>query len=313
MRFSHFGDFDFMTISAPSCLRVFAVAFATILAAAALTACGGDVTRVQAFQPSRILALGDQYSVITDTGRKYSISTPDFNCVNYPNWTQSLAANFGMVFAQCNPHQQPATAQLLAQPGAKVADVSVQADQVLAAGLTGTDLISIFVGANDVVAAFADGALDEPARTAQVQAAGRLLATTVNRLVDGGGRVLFVTVPDLGLSPYGRQSADPAQLSRLSTAFNTALRVTVQQDGRFAAIVLADSLIQAATQAPSNYLLSNVTTAACAVATPDCTTSTLVAEANPSTWMWAWGIDFAPSMQSRLATLAIQRAENNPF
>lgn len=277
-----------------------------------VTACGGDVTRAEAFHPNRIFALGDQYSVITDTGKKYTINYTQ-GCSSGMVWVQALANNYGMAFSQCNPGNLALNAQMFAQAGAKVADVATQAQQAIAIGLNGKDIVTLFVGANDIIAAFENPALDEGVRTAQVQTAAIQLADIVNNVIGAGARVLFATVPDLGLSPYGRAQPERAQLSRLVAAFNTALRLHVQQDGRFAAIVLADSLVQNATDNPGSYLLYNTTDAACTVPTPDCTSDNLVSGSDPSRWLWAYGIDLAPTMQSRLGSLAILRAENNPF
>ena len=88
-----------------------------VLAVAALTVSCGGGTQVQQFSASRVIALGDETSVIDDSlspgnGRKYSINgtvsatDPTFDCKVNPIWIQLLAINYSLVFPQC------------AQPGA---------------------------------------------------------------------------------------------------------------------------------------------------------------------------------------------------
>ncbi len=84
----------------------------------ALAACGGGTSQYQPFQPERLFAFGDEASALTTdaeapAGRNYGINgintnntedtADDFDdCRLQPNWTQSLAASYGFVFAECN-------------------------------------------------------------------------------------------------------------------------------------------------------------------------------------------------------------------
>src|SRR4051812_31191165 len=84
-------------------------------AAGLLTACGGGTSQYDPFVPGRVLAFGDENSVIDSQGRKYSINgvkdTLDENgqtvsaidCTALQNWAQSVASHYGFVFAECNP------------------------------------------------------------------------------------------------------------------------------------------------------------------------------------------------------------------
>jgi hypothetical protein len=49
------------------------------------------------------------------------------------------------------------------------------------------------------------------------------------------------------------------------------------------------------------------------VATPDCTTGTLVSGADSATHLWADDRHFGPRAHSTIASFAITRARNNPF
>jgi outer membrane lipase/esterase len=58
-----------------------------------------------------------------------------------------------------------------------------------------------------------------------------------------------------------------------------------------------------------------VGSAACAttVQLPDCTTATLATGASAEAWLWADAKVLASGGQNNLATLALERAQRNPF
>ena len=74
-----------------------------------------------------------------------------------------------------------------------------------------------------------------------------------------------------------------------------------------------DLRTQSAARSPATFGLSDVSTAVCAVALPDCTTATLVSGGVAATWLWADGKRLASGGQSQLTTLALERAQRNPF
>ena len=70
------------------------------------SACGGGVSQVDRFTPDRVLAFGDEHSLLTAGGRRYAInglaadgSTVD--CEANPIWVQTLASVYGFKFSQC--------------------------------------------------------------------------------------------------------------------------------------------------------------------------------------------------------------------
>ena len=76
--------------------------------------------------------------------------------------------------------------------------------------------------------------------------------------------------------------------------------------GRLVGIVFSDS--------SSRGFFTNIDSAACAVALPDCTNATLVAAAQPpAIFLWADEFRPAPEFHRSLGAQAIQRAQNNPF
>ena len=56
---------------------------------------------------AKFLVFGDDFSVIAQNGRKYSVNglttAGDFDCTLEPIWVQQLAAIYGFAFAECNP------------------------------------------------------------------------------------------------------------------------------------------------------------------------------------------------------------------
>jgi phospholipase/lecithinase/hemolysin len=304
---------------------------------AALAACGGGTAQYDPFIAQRLLAFGDETSVLTATGQKYSVNgtTPVDNgdgtvtrtpiCTTLSNWVQALAALYGFVFPECNPNGSEAThAVMRAVPGARVDDIQVQIDaQVAAGGFRDKDLVAILAGANDIVELYRQfpGRVESDL-AAEARARGRRLALQVNRLVGFGTKVIVSTVPDMGLSPFAlKQRAEfndtdrAALLSRLTADFNEQLGVNILLDGRFIGLVQADLSTQAMIKSPGSFGLTNVTDAACldTVPLPDCTDQTMVDGASSITWMWADDLHLAYGGQAQIASLAIDRARRNPF
>ena len=84
-------------------------------------------------------------------------------------------------------------------------------------------------------------------------------------------------------------------------------------DGRFVGLAQMDLRTQSAARSPASCGFTDVSTAVCTVAPPDCTTATLVTGATAGTFLWADGTRLAPGGQGSLATLALERAQRNPF
>lgn len=300
---------------------------AAVLATLLLAACGGGTSQIDAFDAERVVAFGDEASVLTADGRKYApnLRKDDgtLDCAAQPIWVQAVASLYDIVFAECNPKNvaQP-QAFMRAQAGARIADLKTQIDTQLAGdGVAGRTLVTVLVGGNDVLdlyAQFAD--LGREALLAQARVRGQQLAAEVNRLAGAGARVIISTVPDVGLTPYAlaqkaahTDTDRAALLSTLTTELNTGLRIAVLNDGRFIGLVLADEMVQAMAKSPGSFGLSNVKDGACAAALPDCSNKTLVSGADVSTWLWADTLRMGYNAQSRLGMLAVSRARNNPF
>lgn len=303
------------------------------LALVMLASCGGGGGLVEPFTPTRILAFGDELSYLTADGRKYSInafklegtveSTTDLDCTRSPIWIQSVAAAFGLRFDRCRGTATTASGQVMAQPGAKVADFAVQLAAVQGAALGSKDLVIAMFGMNDILELYGkypttsrEQLLDE------ARARGNALGSQVNAVASAGTPVVILTVPDLGLSPYALSqnttTGDPtraALLSELVAAFNNRMSVSLINDGRLIGLVYTDIEMQTQVKFPGAYGYTNVTDAACSadVQPPDCTTATLVTGASSANHLWATGVLPGPAFQSRMGSQAAFRARNNPF
>jgi outer membrane lipase/esterase len=302
-----------------------------------LAACGGGDTEVP-FEPNRVLAFGDELSLIEADGRKYSInaykitdtstdpdteSTTELDCTRNPIWVQRVAASFGLVFERCLGTATTGSGQILAQPGNKVADLPAQLAAVQGAALNERDLALMMIGMHDILELYGRYP-DESAASLLDEARDR--ATTygerINALARSGPAVVVLTVPDLGLTPFARaentrtgDSGRSRLLTQLTEAFNNRMSVTLINDGRLIGLVYADTEVQNMYRFPGSFNLANVNDAACVTSAvlPDCRTNTLVTDATSSSHLWADDLRPGPAVQSRLGSLAEFRAQNNPF
>jgi len=306
------------------------------LALAALTSCGGG--EVVPFNPTRILAFGDELSVIEADGRKHTVnafkitdatttppteSSTELDCARNPIWVQYVAAAFGLAFDRCLGTATAASGQILAQAGHKVGDLPAQIAAVQGAALNELDIALMLVGMHDILELYGRypttpaTALVDEARTRAVA-----LGNTVNSLARSGPAVVVLTVPDISLSPFAiaadaaaGDSSRSALLRELVKAFNDRMSVTLINDGRLIGLVYGDLESQNNARFPAAYGLANVTEAACAATAPlpTCTTSTLVPNATAAGHMWADALNLGPTVQARLGVLAQNRARSNPF
>jgi hypothetical protein len=308
-----------------------------LAAAAALAACGGGTSQFDPFVAERVLAFGDEVSLLTPDGRKYSVNatktvtaedgatTVSLDCAAQPNWVQSLASIYGFVFAGCNPDNvETPQAIMRATEGAKAADLALQIDaQVAAGGFRFGDIATVLAGVHDVIELYKQyPTRSEEELRSLAGERGHDVARQVNRMVDLDARVIIVTIPDLGLTPYALKQRDlfkdtdrAALLSRLASSFNEQLQLRIVPDGRFVGLVQADQTSQAMVRSPGSFGLQNWTTAVCldSVALVDCSDKTLVENGTASNWMWADDLRPSFSVHQQIASLAIDRARNNPF
>lgn len=305
-----------------------------VLAAATLVllaACGGGGTQVDPFQPKRLIVFGDENSLLTPNGKRYAVNATKLenglttvDCAANPIWLQTVAGGFGLVLAACNPNNAAVNSLQYAEVGATTAKVRAQIDRHFAGGgVNARDLITVFVGVHDILELYAQF----PAQTgsqlvAQAGERGRALAAQVNRLANANGRVLILTIPNLGITPFAiaeraaRTDTDRLELLRaLSNEFNRQLRLSLLDDGRLIGLVLADELADGLAQFPNSPSVnfSNVSQGVCAVALPDCTDQTLVPTGDARGWMWADSLRMGTLAHSLIGSSALTRAARNPF
>jgi outer membrane lipase/esterase len=304
---------------------------AAVAVAALVAGCGGGGTsQIDPFKPTRIIAFGDESGTILQSGKKYTINglntdTQLVDCKLNPVWSQVLATGFGLVYPQCNTDYVALPQGIMyAAYGDKVADVQAKIDQHLSSdGFGPKDLVALFVGVNDILELYTQfPAVSRDSLIAEAQARGKQLALQANRIANANGRVLVSTIFDVGLTPFGQnekqQQTDidrAVLLNDLSSAFNTALRLNLLNDGRLIGLVLTDETIQQIVRYPSAFGYTNVTQAACRtdVAPQECTTNTLQSGASATTWLWAGNTLLSPGAQQRIGSAALTRAKNNPF
>jgi outer membrane lipase/esterase len=298
-----------------------ALMHAAVLASALLLASCGGGGQVSTFRASRVIAFGDEFSVITADHKKYSVnalvagSPTEVDCASNPIWIQYVSSFYGLVFQECPGNVVAPASRIYAFNGALVSDLAGQIDQQLNnGGIAAGDLVTVLVGANDVVAQFNqyDPSVGEGPLLDTLDAAGAALAEQVNRLAGLGAKVLVSTIPDMGLTPFagdrsaGSTNTNPALLTRLSLRLNDAMLARLTNDGRKIGLVQLDEYLQALdkTRALGQGTYANTTLPACTVALPDCTTSTLVTDATTITWLWADDRHLGAGGQAGLGSLA---------
>ncbi|HET7794921.1 MAG TPA: hypothetical protein VFL64_16175, partial [Rhizobacter sp.] len=210
--------------------------------------------------------------------------------------------------------------------------IAGQVDQFLSQNgpFNSKDLIAVMVGLHDVQAQY-NRLQNEPGVSrdvliAGVQQAGNELGAQVVRLTNLGAKVVVSTIYSLSLSPFatGEELAHPGDgratlLDQLTTEYNKALRLKLNEvadGGHSVGLIQSDELVLSMVRYPPNYVLNNVTEAACNVALPDCNQTTLVPLAIDSYgayWLWADDTRLGAAGQSRVAGLAVNRVRTNPF
>ena len=321
---------------------------ASVAGAVLLASCGGG-DPITPFAPTRVLAFGDELSVIEADGRKYSINafkqitvggvlTDDpttLDCTRNPIWIQTVATSFGLAFDRCLGTATVATGQVRAQAGHKVADLAAQLAGVQGSALGNKDLALVMIGMNDILELYAQyPGVGRAALIDQARGRGRTLGAFVNQLATSGPAVVVLTTPDIGQSPFALaqnvstgDNTRAALISEMVAVFNNRMSVELINDGRLIGLVYADIDLQNLVKFPASFGLANVTAPAClgSAVLPGCTSATLVpagaavgavtgaAAATATTWLWADNLRVSPAGQSRLGALALSRARSNPF
>ncbi len=238
--------------------------------AALLAACGSSTTE-SALTPTRIIAFGDAFSVVTP-GASYTVNDTAIN-----TWLGQLASSYGLgvapvasggyVYAQGNARINNTTD---AAGSTTTKTVTQQIDTFLASGvaLGDKDIVTINAGISDLVVEMnAVTAGTEASATMLANAAqyGKDLGAQVRRLVSAGGKHVVVVGPyNLGVSPWAAALGQSALLQSATTKLNDAMLVSIVDLG--ANVLYLDAayyfnLVAGTNHA--NYGVANVTDLAC--------------------------------------------------
>jgi outer membrane lipase/esterase len=273
------------------------------LTAALLAGCGGS-SQVETFVPNHLHVFGDELTVLDATGHRYGINgvntttTTAFDCALLPLWPQTVAAAFGLVFEQCPGTATTFTAFGHGAYGATVATVEAQLD-AQAAVLVANDVVAIQVGMNDVVELHSQvvaGSLSQAAAEAEALARGKRMAARVPGLIARGVKVVMVSPPYLGTSPWAlaQGSAAAAAIGRISDALGAGITLDVGQlDARDVVLANGSDVVDNYVNGSNNGSGINVTAAACkqaGTALLGCLSNDLVttpSAASATTYLWA--------------------------
>lgn len=284
--------------------------------AAALSLC--TVNAVAQF--SNTYFFGDS---LTDNGSYKPVLPPGtglFTTNPGPVWSQLLAEHYGQA---ANPANQGGTDY--AQGGARVTQspgvpdspptgsalpIADQVQDLLQAGsLDSHALYSIWGGANDIfyqVGALQAGAITQAQLQANVALAATQLVQQVGILQASGARTVMVwNIPDIGTTPAGQASGDPAGLTSISSLFNSTLYAGLNHLGGNVIRLDVSKLLTEVIANPGAYGIVNVTTPACG-ATPSllCTSANLVTPDAATTFLFADGVHPTTAGHKMLAQYA---------
>ncbi|ARN18947.1 hypothetical protein [Piscinibacter gummiphilus] len=314
---------------------------ATVLASALLAACGGG-EQEETFQPTRIVAVGDENTLINPDGSQYSVNNVSVSattnpngvpCINNPIWVQYVAADYGLSFGECRGAATDATrkyAVMLAQVGQTV-DQAAAALAGVSPALNQNDLVTLMVGSHDLLAIVGTNktpnAADREAMITAAEKRGEALGDVVLNTIATGARILITTVPYLNTAPVVvAEGYDANLLYEMSTAFNDGLNARMSLvpggGGRSGAIVEVDQLVNSyyLNSGAAYNAITNRVAAACQTAgapTPDADLDTCkttdVTTASPIYYLWAGRMQYGTITHGLLGQTALQRIRANPL
>ncbi len=329
----------------------------TMVGALLLSSCGGggQSSQSERFKPTRMIVFGDESSLLVPTtpggndSRKFTnngfnfVNTTVIDCANASRlWVQYLADEYGLVFAECNPNNLTATAQMRAKANAKVEGtngVVQQVDEFLAAtpgnAAVPTDLITMMAGTNDILELYdrvtnsANPApLSQAAAVAEAKRRAVVFAAQIDRLTNRSntlGRVMYSTVPELGLTPFGlsKPLGDQTLLNLLTTSFNDEMRLNVDDNGRSRGFLNTSQQFRNVVdfvrrgKSVSRADITNVTVAACRdpVNLLLCTNASdsLVTGATSISHLWAGNVNFSAAGHILVGNDAVDLATSLPW
>ncbi len=252
----------------PSLRRI--VLGAALAASALLASCGGG-NIVDPFNPTRIVAFGDGFSDVGQTGNKYTVNDGSVNI-----WIEQVAARYGLSItpaASGGTGYSQGNARVSLKPdatgGSATRTVAEQVDVFLNAGggVKPLDLYVLNGGVSDLIVEAVNTSQTFDQRLANVQKAARDLGALVRRLVNAGAaHVVVIGTYNLRITPWAAgigQGTDGSEISRLSREFNDALLLSIVDLGKRADYVDAANFFNLRFNQPGSFNFNNNTTPAC--------------------------------------------------
>lgn len=337
--------------------RLWRVLAAVGCSAGLLASCGGGTSHYDKFVPARLIVFGDEFSTLVDVngnGNSYSYAMNALDSTDTSNntvkcsdssrmiWVQKLASNYGLVFKECNPNSVASgalNAFMMASYGATERAVEAQVTRfqsnIAHDALGSKDLVTVWVGMNDIVEIYKDDVTYSSTqdKTNEAEARGERVGNLVNDIAATGARVLVGQVFEVGSTPWAQSlgSSEAGLMTDLSDAFNKGLRKTLLNDGtKIGLLAFNDTvanLVQYgnydnSTPACNTQHVSDTDAAAVdsdgylsgAGTLLTCTTNTATSDTSTTKNLWVDGFHLNAYMAHvQLGNLAISRAENNPF
>lgn len=281
-------------------MRPFRVSMAATAVALALASGNASAQFTNAYFFGDSLTDGGSFKPVLPPGTGLFTTNPG------PVWSQLVAQHYGL---NAIPADQGGTN--FAQGGARVTDlpgvpdapptgsatpIATQVAQLVGAGpLDRGALYAVWGGANDVffqLGALGAGAITPAQLQANVANAAGNLVRQVGTLDAGGARYVVVfNLPDIGTTPFGVASGQGAQISAISSLYNTALIGGLDALGAPTIRVNTFALLSEVIANPAAFGIANVTAPACGT-TPSllCTSANLVTRDAASTFLFADGV-----------------------
>jgi outer membrane lipase/esterase len=237
-----------------------------------------------------------------------------------PVWVTPFANHYGLTALPANQggnDYAEGGARVTQSPGyppfplGAATPIATQASQLLGKGpVDGNAIYSIQGGSNDIftqLTALQDGQITPDELSANIVLAARQLAQTVATLQAGGARYVIVwNVPDVGNTPFGKESGLGPQLTGLVQLYNSALFAALDAAGGATVRLNAFGLLNEIAADPHAYGLASATLRACGD-TPAllCTPASLVTPQAAQTFFFADGVHPTTAGQAIVAQYAI--------
>jgi len=276
----------------------------SVLASAFVLALAASGTANAQF--SNVFYFGDSLS---DAGSYKPVLPPGtglFTTNPGPIWAQVFGANYGFTVTPANQggtDYAQGGARVTSLPGVPssaptgtAVPIATQISQFLAKGPANPSAFySVWGGANDIF--YQLGLVQAGMATvAQAQAgvglAATQLAQAISALHTGGAQfITVVNVPDIGNTPFGVGSGQGAQITALSSLFNTTLFGALDSTGIPTMRVNAFALLNEVLASPASYGFLNTSIPACgATASLVCTSANFVTPTAAQTFLFADGV-----------------------